>query len=217
LTKAAKGTPMEERASIQDKSYDFFISYYHGTGFAFAKYLKEHAKDFNRTAFLDKEDIHSDIKEGSDEWRLQVDRGIAKSKNFVLIMTIGFKDRPEIKREWKKAIENRVRCFIFKKDVLKNQDLIVRTDNEQIDFSKYHYTSFSNEFDLLESVEARIREPIIEEKSANRKYLNQLLVKMLDNHQRAQIGTQGSQFIRFARRNQALSNLRKFILLPILT
>lgn len=141
-----------------DKIYDLFISYYHGIGFVFAEYLKDHAKDFNRTAFLDRKDIREDIKEESDEWRFQVDQGLAKSRNFILIMTLGFNNRPEIKREWKKAIENGTRCLLFKKDVLENHDLVMRIDGEEIDFSKYQYKSFNNSCDLLESVEARIRQ-----------------------------------------------------------
>jgi hypothetical protein len=141
-----------------DKSYDLFISYYQGTGFVFAEYLRNHAKDFNRTVFLDRKDIRKDIMEDTDEWRFQVDQGIAKSKNFILIMTLGFNNRAEIKREWEKAIENGTRRFLFKKDGLENNDLVMRIDCEKIDFSKYNYTSFNNACDLLESVEDRIRQ-----------------------------------------------------------
>lgn len=133
---------METTANTDTKSYDFFISYYSATGLPYAKHLKAHAKEFHRTAFLDKEDIHTDIKEESDEWRLQIDQGIAKSKNFILVMTLGFKDRPEIKREWKIACNDGIRRFLFKKDGLDNQELIMETDEGKIDFSKWDYTAF---------------------------------------------------------------------------
>ena len=148
---------METTANTDTKSYDFFISYYSATGLPYAKHLKAHAKEFHRTAFLDKEDIHTDIKEESDEWRLQIDQGIAKSKNFILVMTLGFKDRPEIKREWKIACNDGIRRFLFKKDGLDNQELIMETDEGKIDFSKWDYTAFNNECDLLTEVENRLR------------------------------------------------------------
>jgi len=148
---------MTTTANTNDERYDFFISYYSATGFHYAKHLKAHAKDFHRTAFLDKEDIHSDIKGETDEWRFQIDQGIARSKNFILVMTLGFKDRPEIKREWKIANNKGIRCFLFKKDGLGNQELIMETDEGKIDFSKWDYTPFNNEYDLLESVEDRLR------------------------------------------------------------
>lgn len=148
---------METTANTDSKSYDFFISYYSATGLPYAKHLKAHAKDFHHTAFLDKEDIHTDIKKESDEWRLQIDQGIANSKNFILVMTLGFKDRPEIKREWKIACNNGIRRFLFKKDGLDNQELIMETDEGKIDFSKWDYTPFNNECDLLTEVENRLR------------------------------------------------------------
>lgn len=94
---------MIKSADTNNESYDFCISYYSATAFHYAKHLKVHAKDFHRTAFLDREDIHGDINEDTDDWRFQIDRGIARSKNFILVMTLGFQDRPEIKREWKIA------------------------------------------------------------------------------------------------------------------
>jgi hypothetical protein len=137
--------------------YDFFISYYHGTGFDFAKYLKDHVKDFNRTAFLDKSDIHTEVREQSDEWRAQIDEGITNSKNFVLLMTLGFNNRPEIKREWKKALASGSKCILFKKDNLRDQDLLMELDNEIIDFSKYNYSKFSDNCELLDCLVAQLR------------------------------------------------------------
>jgi hypothetical protein len=148
---------MENNANKDNKIYDFFILYYQATGLPYARHLKAHASELHRTAFLDKEDIRADIKEDSDEWRLQIDQGIANSKNFILVMTLEFNDRPEIKREWKIACNNGIRRFLFKKDGLDNQELIMETDEGKIDFSKWDYTPFNNECDLLTEVENGLR------------------------------------------------------------
>jgi hypothetical protein len=148
---------MSQTTENNNESYDFFISYYSGTGFVFAKYLKEHAKDFGRNAFLDNEDIDRNIKEETDEWRSQIDQAIKKSKNVVLIMTLGFKERQEIRRELKKAFDNGINVLLFKKEDLDTQELIMRTDKETIDFSRKEYTSFINECDLLDKVEKALR------------------------------------------------------------
>lgn len=134
------------------KKFDCFISYYSGTGFTLANHLKKNIKDFNYTAFLDKEDIDNRIKEETSEWRAEIDRAIENSENFVLIMTWGFKDRPEIKREYKKALATGINVFLFKKADLDNQDLIMEIDNQKFDFSERHYTAFTDECDLLAKV-----------------------------------------------------------------
>jgi hypothetical protein len=148
---------MSRATENSDEDYDFFISYYSGTGSVFAKYLKEHAKHFGRNAFLDNENIHKDVKEETDEWRSQIDQAIKKSKNFVLIMTLGFRERHEIKRELEKAFDNKINVLFFKKEDLDKQELIMRIDNKTTDFSKYEYTPFTNECDLLEKVEETLR------------------------------------------------------------
>ena len=68
--------------------FDFFISYYSGTGANFAEYLWEHAKDFGRVGFLDQKNISKNVEKETDDWRSHIDRGIEKSKNFNLIMTL---------------------------------------------------------------------------------------------------------------------------------
>jgi hypothetical protein len=154
LEKSARMNNSTERG---DEGYDFFISYYSGTGSILAKYLKEHAKDFGRNAFFDNEDIDRSIREETDEWRSQIDEAIEKSENFVLIMTLGFQKRHEIRRELKKAFDKGTNVLLFKKEGLDAQELIMRIDNETIDFSRKEYTSFTNECDLLTKVEEALR------------------------------------------------------------
>lgn len=156
---------MEKTAISERKTYDFFISYYQATGLPYARHLRKHAEELNRKAFLDKEDIRADIREDSDEFRLQVDRAIANSKNFILVMTLGFKDRPEVKREWTVASKLGITRLLFKKDTLDNQDLLVQIDEDKIDFSSLPYTSFHSECDLLEEVENRLRGKSIDKKN----------------------------------------------------
>ena len=148
---------MSKANETNRQNYDFFISYYFGTGFAFAKYLKDHAKDFGRNAFLDTEDISKSIIEETDEWRSHIDHAIEDSTSFILILTLGFKERHEIKRELKKAFDKGINVLLFKKEDLADEELIMKIDNETVDFSKKEYTSFSNECDLLAKVEETLR------------------------------------------------------------
>ncbi len=74
---------MGETKGNHEEVCDFFISYYSGTRTKYAKYLKTHAPHFERTAFLDSEDIPKNTVEETDEWRFYVDQGIKNSKNFV--------------------------------------------------------------------------------------------------------------------------------------
>jgi len=158
---------MNKATETRNKKHDFFISYYSGTGFVFVKYLREHAKDFGRDAFLDKMDIDRNISEETDEWRSKIDQAIEESNNVVLIMTLGFKGRREIKRELKKAWDNRISVFFFKKDDLDDRELIMEIETEKIDFSKKEYTPFSDECDLLTKVEDTLRgKPISPKKSS---------------------------------------------------
>ncbi len=148
---------MNKATETRNKKHDFFISYYSGTGFVFAKYLREHAKDFGRDAFLDKMDIDKNISEETDEWRSKIDQAIEESNNVILIMTLGFKKRREIKRELKKAWDSGISVFFFKKDDLDDRELIMEIETEKIDFSKNQYATFSDECDLLTKVEDTLR------------------------------------------------------------
>jgi len=158
---------MSKATETRNKKHDFFISYYSGTGFVFAKYLREHAKDFGRDAFLDKVDIDKNINEETDEWRSQIDQAIEESNNVILIMTLGFKERREIKRELEKAWENGISVFLFKKDDLDDRELIMEIDTKTIDFSKNEYTPFSDACDLLTKVENTLRGKRVSQKKSS--------------------------------------------------
>jgi hypothetical protein len=143
---------MGKANEINRQRYDFFISYYSGTGSAFAKHLKDYAKDFRSNAFLDTEDIPKSIIKETDEWRSHIDHAIEDSTRFILILTLGFKERPEIKREYRKALDKRINVLLFKKEDLADEELIMKIGDETVDFSRYEYTSFSDKYDLLEKV-----------------------------------------------------------------
>jgi hypothetical protein len=138
---------MSETRENQQKKYDFFISYVWCTGFTIAKHLRENAHKIQRTAFLDKIDL-KDVPEDTEEFRVQIDRAIDNSSNFILIMTRRFNESSEVIREYKRAEKNRVKIWRFKQKDLKKDDLL-----SEIDFSKKNYIEFSDEFNLLSKVD----------------------------------------------------------------
>jgi hypothetical protein len=138
---------------------DFFISYYSGTGATFAKYLKKHSKDIgNLTAFLDKEDLPKNVNEESKDFHRHIDNGIKNSKNFVLIMTLRFNERPEVIREFVMAREFKIPIFLFKQTNLNSEDLRTFHEGEPIDFSSMQYSEFKDECDLLTKVDEAINQ-----------------------------------------------------------
>jgi hypothetical protein len=149
------------------KNYDFFISYFSGTGATFAKYLKDHSEEIgSRTAFLDKEDIPKKINENMPEWRSCIDQAIRNSKTFMLIMTRRFNERREVIREYWEAIDNRIPIFLFKQKNLDAKDLCSGIGREPIDFSNLEYTEFSDECDLLTKVDERLSGKPIPQKTS---------------------------------------------------
>jgi hypothetical protein len=136
------------------EEYDFFISYYSGTGRTFAEFLKGHAFDIGqRTAFLDKEDIPKKITADMPEWRSYIDQAIKSSKNFILIMTRRFNERPEVIREYRNALDAKMPIYLFKQEDLDSNDLCSDVGGEPIDFSNIDYTEFKDECDLLSKVD----------------------------------------------------------------
>ena len=134
--------------------YDFFISYYSGTGATFAKYLKEHSKDIgNLNAFLDIENIPKKITNDTNEWRSYIDQAIENSKIFLLIMTRRFNERREVIREYWKAKDCKIPMLLFKQKTLDAEDLCSDIGSEPIDFSNLEYTEFTDECDLLTKVD----------------------------------------------------------------
>ncbi|HKZ45382.1 MAG TPA: toll/interleukin-1 receptor domain-containing protein, partial [archaeon] len=147
---------MSEVEMEKPASYDVFISYYSGSARDFARYLKKSLMDFGLTSFLDEEDIPKSIEKATDEWRSYIDNSIEKSANFILLMTHGFNKRQEVMREIKKAIEAGKKMFLFKHEPLGIYDLTIEIDNKPIDLSKYEYTQFNNENDLVRKVIASL-------------------------------------------------------------
>lgn len=147
------GRNLSEENAIK---YDLFISYYSGTGIDFAKYLKAKLKDFGISAFLDKEDIPKSVKFDSDEWRKIIDEAILNSHKFFLLMTLGFNLRSEVLRELKLAIDNHIERIHFKHVNLSDKDLIVKIGDEILDLSKFQYTDFDDEPDLLRKLGAEL-------------------------------------------------------------
>ena len=95
---------MTNSGSNCPENFDVFISYYSKTGVDFARMLKQGLRDQNVSAFLDEQDIPKSIDMETDEFRNHIDNAIRQSKNFFLIMTVGFNKRKEVARELKMAL-----------------------------------------------------------------------------------------------------------------
>jgi hypothetical protein len=124
------------------KEYDVFISYYSGTGSDFAKYLKVKLKDFGINAFLDIEDIPKSVKKDSGEWRKIIDESLLNSNKLILLMTLGFNSRPEVLRELKIAMDEKIERIQFKHVNLPKKDLIVKIEDNPLDLSRFQYLEF---------------------------------------------------------------------------
>jgi hypothetical protein len=131
----------------EKKNHDFFISYIWCTGFRYALHLRENAYRIHRNAFLDKIDLPN-VAEENEEFRIQIDKAIESSPNFVLIMTRRFNESPEVIREYEKA-QNGKKIWRFKQKNLGKNDLTCNS----VDFANKHYIEFTDEFDLLTKVD----------------------------------------------------------------
>lgn len=131
------------------QKYRVFICYYTRTGIGFAKYLKHGLRDLDISAFFAKEDIPKIIKKNTDKWRKYVDCALKKCSKFVLIMTLGFNNRPEIKREFKLARKLGKDIIHCKYTDMPKDDLKIKIDGDFIDLSEYNYIEFKDKHDLL--------------------------------------------------------------------
>lgn len=144
-------------SEVNNKKYDLFISYYSGTGSDFAQYLKAKLEDFRINAFLDSKDIPKSVKKNSDEWRKIIDESLLNSNKLILLMTLGFNSRPEVLRELKIAIDNKIERIQFKHVNLPKKDLIVKIEGKTLDLSKFQYLEFDDEPDLLRKLGVELK------------------------------------------------------------
>jgi hypothetical protein len=142
--------------TINTPKYDFFISYYSGTGYTYARYLKDHAQDIgNLNAFLDKDDIPKKILTDSDEFQRFIDKAIENSDYLVLLMTRRFNQRRQVIHEFKTALDFGIPILLFKEKSLRNTELS-SSIGESIDFSLMEYTEFIDSCDLLTKLDILI-------------------------------------------------------------
>jgi sugar/nucleoside kinase (ribokinase family) len=146
-----QGTDMAEKITLTT-DYDIFISYYQSTGNDFAESLWKGLQEFERKPFLDREDIPKTTETESDEWRKYIDNAIKTSPTFVLVMTVGFNNRKEVARELKLAFENRKRIIFMKQVDLATSDLTIDIEGNPTDLSKFEFTSFENNSELIRKV-----------------------------------------------------------------
>jgi len=133
------------------QKYHVFICYYTRTGISYAEHLKHGLHDMDISAFVASEDIPKTIKKNTEKWRNIIDYALKNSDKFILIMTLGFNNRLEIKREFKLARKLKDIIYCKHKNVPKDE-LKIQINEDCIDLSEYEYIEFEDKPDLLSQV-----------------------------------------------------------------
>jgi len=141
---ATKGTQDSEPT----KPFDGFICYKRSSGEDFAEHLQCGLNEFGFSAFLDTLDIPARFR-GSDEWSKARDKTIVECKTFLLILTAGFENSPEIKKELRLARQVSGKEFVYFKHRGLDHDIKIDLGNEVLDLGKQQQTEFDNKNDLL--------------------------------------------------------------------
>jgi len=142
--------------NANEPKYNVFLCYYSAGGWSFAEHLWKKLPHLRIEAYLDKKDNPVTMR-GSDEWRNHIDNAIRNCQYFVLIMTIGFKDRREIKREIKLALDNNIDIIFMKHNRLEPSDLIVNLGDSTLDiYDKKQVFTFKNESNIFNTVSSII-------------------------------------------------------------
>ncbi len=138
-----------ERAKHESVTPKFqvFICYRRDTGEDFAEHLKIGLEKFGIRAFLDIKDIPEKFK-GTEKWVDIRDNAIRESQTFLLIVTPGFCESSEVKKELNAgvSIDKYIVCFRHK-DMHSN--LRIDLKNKEIDLSKLQQIVFDTKQDLL--------------------------------------------------------------------
>ena len=132
------------------KRYRFFICYVHDTGQDFARHLKRSLKKRSISAFLDDEDIPKKSVEQS-EWRKYRDDALHNSNTVLFVVTEGFEKSPEVIREVFLTFENGLSFSIFRHEDL-IPEIIIESENKQINLGDYNQISFETKEELLRKV-----------------------------------------------------------------
>lgn len=85
--------------------YEVFICYRQNTGKDFALHLWEGLREYDHAAFLDTKDIPTRFRQGTEKWRAYRNDAITNCEIFLMIITRGFENSPEIQNEIDLAIK----------------------------------------------------------------------------------------------------------------
>ena len=132
------------------KHYRFFICYVHDTGGDFARHLKQSFKKRDISAFLDDDDIPKDCVKQS-EWRKHRDNALCDSNTVLFLVTEGFEKSSEVIREVSLTLERGFSFRIFRHIDL-SPEIVIDSENEQINLGDYNQTPFETKEELARKV-----------------------------------------------------------------
>jgi len=104
------------------------------------------------SAFVASTDIPKTIKKNTEKWRNIIDYALKNSDKFVLVMTLGFNNRSEVKREFKLARKLDKETIYCKYKDMPKDELKIQINKDVIDLSEYEYIEFEDKPDLLNQV-----------------------------------------------------------------
>lgn len=137
---------------VEELEYDVFLCYHSAGGQDYALHLWRKLPDYGLRAFINIKDVDEIYEQESDEYRQVIDKAIKNCKYFIIIMTRGFKDREEIKREYKLARDTERKIIHCKYHNLEHKNCIMNINGKDYDLSKIDYVSFSNNSNLYNRI-----------------------------------------------------------------
>ena len=139
--------------------YEVFICYKQSTAKDYALHLWEGLRERQITAFLDIKDIPRKFKEGTDKWRACRDKAIIDCKTFLMIVTRGFENSPEIQKEIAWAIKEKKEFMCLRRRILSPDIPINLLMKKRINLEDYQQIPFDTPEELLRNVLDNLLEP----------------------------------------------------------
>ena len=134
--------------------YEVFICYKQNTAQDYALHLWEGLREFQHTAFLDSKDIPTRFSKGTEKWRECRDNAITNCELFLMIVTQGFENSPEIQREVELAIQKNRKLMCLRHRHLPENITI----KSLINLGEYQQISFDTREELLREVLHNLRD-----------------------------------------------------------
>ena len=125
-------------------SFEVFICYKKLTGTELAEGLKEALWEIGKIkAFVASKDIPTEA-EYSKEWKAVRNQAILECRTFVMLVTYGFENSPEIIEEIKLARHTPERKYMVFRWKKRDHDISVNLGNEVLPLQKFNQMPFSN-------------------------------------------------------------------------